>query len=161
MLRETRTPLKPSSGQSPSTETRETHTPTTLKKNERAVVAVNDENNQHKESLDRVSTPNDGETCPDRLRDSALLTSRGRLPRTDRVRTDLACTMIVHVGEVMTCKVPLSRVTTYTSQICYLTYIRRHTRPMVSIYKLRLVTMQVDALSAKQVSKEAPRLTCQ
>ena len=39
--------------------------------------------------------------------------------------------------------------------------IRRHTRPMVSIYKLRLVTMQVDALSAKQVSKGAPRLTCQ
>ena len=161
MLRETRTPLKPSSGQSPSTETRETPTPTTLKKNERAVVAVNDENNQHKESLDRVSTPNVGETRPDRLRDSALPPSRGRLPRTDRVRTDLACTMIVHVGEVMTCKVPLSRVTTYTSQICYLTYIRRHTRPMVSIYKLRLVTMQVDALSAKQVSKGAPRLTCQ
>ena len=82
MLRETRTPLKPSSGQSPSTETRETHTPTTLKKNERAVVAVNDENNQHKESLDRVSTPNVGETCPDRLRDSAL-------PGADcRVRTE-------------------------------------------------------------------------
>ena len=79
MLRETRTPLKPSSGQSPSTETRETHTPTTLKKNERAVVAVNDENNQHKESLDRVSTPNVGETCPDRLRDSALPHCQGQI----------------------------------------------------------------------------------
>ena len=123
MLRETRTPLKPSSGQSPSTETRETHTPTTLKKNERAVVAVNDENNQHKESLDRVSTPNVGETCPPARLCTDLLTARGRLPRPDRVRTDLACTMIVHVGEVMTCKVPLSRVTTYTSQICYLTYL--------------------------------------
>ena len=78
MLRETRTPLKPSSGQSPSTETRETHTPTTLK-NERAVVAVNDENNQHKESLDRVSTPNVGETWPDRLRDSALPHCQGQI----------------------------------------------------------------------------------
>ena len=126
---------------------------------------MKDENNQHKESLDRVSTPNVGETWLNigqiACETLHFLTARGRLPRTDRVRTDLTCTMIVHVGEVMTCKVPLSRVTTYTSQICYLTYIRRHTRPMVSIYKLRLVTMQVDALSAKQVSKGAPRLTCQ
>ena len=39
MLRETRTPLKPSSGQSPSTDTRETLTTTQNKKNKKAEVA--------------------------------------------------------------------------------------------------------------------------
>ena len=43
MLRETRTPLKPSSGQSPSTDTRETHKTTQNKKNKKAEVAKTQE----------------------------------------------------------------------------------------------------------------------
>ena len=43
MLRETRTPLKPSSGQSPSTDTRETHKTTQKQKNKKAEVAKTQE----------------------------------------------------------------------------------------------------------------------
>ena len=43
MLRETRTPLKPSSGQSPSTDTRETLNTTQTKKNKKAEVAITQE----------------------------------------------------------------------------------------------------------------------
>ena len=50
-------------------------------------------------------------------------------------------------------------VTMYTSQIFYLNYIQSHIKHIVQ-YTIQ-ATMQIHALSAKQVSKEAPRLTCQ
>ena len=59
MLRETRTPLKPSSGRSPSTENtnlENTHSPTKTKKKRKADVVVGREQQAH-ESLGNVSTP--------------------------------------------------------------------------------------------------------
>ena len=111
MLRETRTPLKPSSGQSPSTET-PTQQPT-LKKKKNARAAVY-QSTQRKARLDEASLvkildTNGGQLCTDLFQavapNSADLIDPGVNASRDKTKSTI---------------VPQSRATTHTSQICYL-----------------------------------------